>query len=476
MRSSTRERPRPFTVAVVVVVALVPVGLLRQALRPIDDPDTFWHILSGQNVLRTGEVVVDDPYGRFSTHTWIQIDWLSDVGMAAAHHLGGYAAVSWVYAALNVVLFVAVYASCRPGVSPVLAGLASVVAWAGTYASLGFRPQTVSFILLAVTLLVWERVRTGALRSPWWLVVLTYVWACLHGLWILGPLVGFAVVAGLALDRDQPWRELARLATVPIASVAVAALTPIGPRLLLSPFVVNSYAQFVTEWRPPDIHEPYVAAAVLLLAAGAIGMARAATPAASPELLLWLMALGWTLLYSRTVAVGAVIAAPIAARSLSQLLSLPADRAAWRVERLVIPLGLLSALVVAAVLAPTVASGTRAMPTVLDDDIGRLPRDTVVLNDDTVGGWLLLEHPEVHPVIDTRTYLYGVPYIESYLGARAALGDWPHFLASTGATAALLREGEPLAPALVESRDWTVAGRGGGFVLLTAPDGVVPSS
>ncbi len=134
------------------------------------------------------------------------------------------------------------------------------------------------------------------------------------------------------------------------------------------------------------------------------------------------MALGWTLLYARTVALGAVIVAPLAAGALEGLLAPPVDRAAARLERWLVPASVVVAITLAAFLAPSVAARPGGVPLALDAAIDRLPEGTVVLNDDALGGWLLLEHPGVSPVIDTRTYLFDIPYIEDYIRTRGARG------------------------------------------------------
>ncbi|WP_377643905.1 hypothetical protein [Oryzobacter terrae] len=466
---TSRPRPRPPTLVALAVVALVPFVVLRLKLIPVDDPDSFWHVLSGQHVWQAHEVVVDDPFGRFSTNPWVQIDWLSDLAMAGVHAVAGLAGVAWLYATLGILLFVALYVAARRSAPPLTAGIVATLGWAGTYASQGFRPQTVSFVLLAVTLVAWDRVRRGESGTPWWLVALTWVWACLHGLWFLGPLVGLTVVLGLALDRSRPGRELLRLLAVPVAGLAAACLTPIGPSLLTTPFTVNAYAGLVSEWRPPDVHEPYVAGTVVLLVVTALAWARSGERARTPDILLWVMALGWTLLYARTVAIGAVIAVPLAATALASLLPLPAEPGARRVERLLLPVSAVAAVLLAAVLAPSVAGRAGGMPTALDGAIDRLPRDTVVLNDDAVGGWLLLEHPAVHPVIDTRTYLFDVPYITAYTDARATRSGWPGFVAYTDASAALVRREEPLVPGLLDELGWIVLAEGDGWVLVGDP-------
>ena len=60
------------------------------------------------------QVVTKDPFSEFSTNQWVQIDWLSDLVMAGAYSAGGLAGVAWLYAVLDVVLFVALYAG-MPG-------------------------------------------------------------------------------------------------------------------------------------------------------------------------------------------------------------------------------------------------------------------------------------------------------------------------------------------------------------------------
>ncbi|HYN67102.1 MAG TPA: hypothetical protein VES93_09455 [Ornithinibacter sp.] len=465
------SRPRAASVVGLLAVAAMPFVILRLRLIPVEDPDAYWHVLSGQNAWRAHDVVVDDPFGKFSTNTWVQLDWLSDLAMAGLHAVGGYAALSWFYASLGVLLFAALYTLARARSGVLVAGFVAVSAWIGTFASQGVRPQTISFVLLAVTLFVWLRVARTSGRVPWWLIGLSWVWASCHGLWFLGPLVGLVVVLGLALDRARPRAELLRLLAVPLLSVAVAALTPVGPRLLTLPFTVNAYARFVTEWRPPDIHEPYVAATVALLAVTVVGWSRSGRRVPWADVLLWGMALGWTLLYARTVALGAVIVAPLAAGALEGLLAPPVDRAAARLERWLVPASVVVAITLAAFLAPTVAARPAGVPLALGAAVDRLPEGTVVLNDDALGGWLLLEHPRVSPVIDTRTYLFDIPYIEEYIRARGAAGDWPAFVERTGATAAIVPEGAVLATALQEELGWRVVEQADGYTLLVAAEG-----
>jgi hypothetical protein len=129
------------------------------------------------------------------------------------------------------------------------------------------------------------------------------------------------------------------------------------------------------------------------------------------------------------------------------------------------------AVTLAAILAPSVAARPGGVPLALGAAIDRLPEGTVVLDDDALGGWLLLEHPRVSPIIDTRTYLFDVPYIEDYIRTRGAQGDWQGFVERVGATAAILPDGEALTTALPERLGWRVVQRADGYTLLVAPEG-----
>ena len=73
----------------------------------------------------------------------------------------------------------------------------------GASLSLTPRPHLVSFLFLAITLHAWLGTARD-LRPRWWLIALGWVWACSHGMWLLGPMVGLAVIGGLLLESRLP--------------------------------------------------------------------------------------------------------------------------------------------------------------------------------------------------------------------------------------------------------------------------------
>jgi hypothetical protein len=72
-------------------------------------------------------------------------------------------------------------------------------------------------------------------------------------------------------------------------------------------------------------------------------------------------------------------------------------------------------------------------------------------------------------VIDGRTEVYAVSYVEDYMGALRADRGWDEFVRSSGAKVALVETGSPLATALQQRLSWRSDGSDAGYTLLRAP-------
>ena len=221
------------------VLALLALGLtVRVGTRAIGDPDIWWHLKTGQYVLGGGPFSGPDPWVPFATRPFVLTQWLPEVVAQKGYELAGLPGVAWLRCAGMLMLLGALLWACRRVADSVPALMAALTAMLGAGASLTERPQLVSFILLTVTLAAWWQTAKD-LRPRWWLIPLTWVWACSHGLWSVGIAVGGVVILGLAIDRRLDRRTAVRLMLVPALSLVAAALTPVGPRLLLSPFDVS---------------------------------------------------------------------------------------------------------------------------------------------------------------------------------------------------------------------------------------------
>ena len=449
-----------------VLFGLMLVALARHAAAGISDPDTLWHVLAGQHLWATHELAGPDPLSRFTTEPWVLNQWLPELGMALANRLGGLAAVTWAAHVARVLVCLTLFVACRSVAGPLAASVVASAAVLGTADSLSPRPQLIGFILLGVVVLAWLRtIRDG--RARWWLIAVMWVWACCHGTWVAGVSIGAAAVAGLALDRRWPRDQLVRLAAVVVGGTVVTVATPLGLRLYESFATVRAVSPYIAEWRLPTPTSLSVLVTLgLAVAAPVLWAARRRRPTWA-RLLLWIAGVLWAASSMRTVAIGAIVLAPLAAEALDHVLGRARPRAGWTEKALVGAAAVLS-VVLAAVLAAGGPSDPQKVPTAFDAQLAALPSGTVVWNSDTLGGWMMWSHPDLHHTRDTRAELYGPAGARDYLTVINGSPGWQGPFDATRPAAALVEDGSGLAQVLWQ-RGWAVEGHDAGYVLLARP-------
>jgi hypothetical protein len=441
---------------------------VKLGIRAVSDPDAWWHLKAGAYLLSTWHFSGPDPWVPFSSRPFVLTEWLPEVVAQTGYSLFGLPAVAWLRCAAMLALLSALVWAARHTADTVPAIMAALAGLIGTGGSLSERPQLVSFVLLAITVGAWWKT-AGDLRPRWWLAPMTFLWACSHGMWGVGVIVGLVVVAGLALDRRLDRRTALRLLAVPALSVVAAALTPVGPRLLLTPVEVSSNAaQFVQEWQPTDARNTFAAVTLAMIALALLPWIRGTSTRPWWQIALAGTAVVCTLAMLRTVPVGSIIATPLLASSLQEQRGHAATplsrrgRSAW--------VGLVAAAaIVAAPIAGAVAQRPSGWPEGLRPRLAAIPAKTVVLNDFAAGGWLLWAEPQLTPVIDLRSEIYSIDYIRDYQRTEQVRAGWQEFLDRTKPKYALLRTEAPLTVALREQLRWTTVGEDADYVLLKAP-------
>ena len=448
----------------VVGFGLLLLALTRPAGNGISDPDTLWHVLAGDHLRATWQFAGPDPLSRFTTEPWVLTQWLPELGLSFANAWGGLPAVALLTQLGRLAVCVAVYVSCRRESGPLAATLISAITVLGTAASLSPRPQLVGFALLAVTTTGWLSTLRD-LRARWWLIPLTWVWASSHGTWVVGIMLGTAATLGLLADRRVDFRATVKLLAVPLLSTAAALVTPVGPRLLETFGTVRAVSPYIQEWRRPELSDPSTLGLVgLVLVVVVVWVVRRDLPTWGTAGIL-LVGLAWGFTYARSVALGAIIVAPLAAQALDHVLGRPRPR--LRREPQVVAALLAISVLVSAVAAWSGPREPVGVPTGLTASLRSLPAKSVVYNDDSLGGWLMWSFPELEQTADTRAELYGPVRARTYLNEMSAGKDWQPSFDRDHPSAALIGEQSPLANALVRDRGWIVAGRDRGFLLLT---------
>jgi hypothetical protein len=465
--AKVRSSAVPVAVLVpLVVLGALPVILLRFSTQPISDPDSLWHIVAGRRLWESWRFVGPDHLGTFAQLPFVYHQWVPELAMAGMDAIGGLAGVAWLFQVMLLGFFLATYTLCRSQAGILAAVLASVATWVGAGGSLSPRPQVFGFILLALSLAAWLRTEKDE-RLRWWLLPLTFLWACVHGTWLYAVALAVVFSMGLLLDRRLRRGQISRVAIFVAGLVLVGLVTPVGPRLLLAPFAVAQVSPFIMEWRPTPITDPSAAATLLMGLVVMVVWLQGRQRVTWTHLLLWLFAMGSTLMYARTIAVGAILVAPLFAEALQR--ALPDRAVPRRTERRVLVVSSLVSLMLAAVLVPATASAPGKVPAGLDAYLAGLPQGTVVWNVDALGGWLMYQYPNVRPTMDTRAEVYGPQYVGAYVRAISGFPGWQETVSKTGARYAIVTQDGPLQAGLVEGEGWREVARAEKYVLLAAP-------
>jgi len=214
------------------------------------DPDLWWHVKNGQNILATHHWPTTDPYSFTVAGTpWLSYEWLGDVLFGAVARFAGLQGLDALLIILGSAILIALYAyaTLRSGNSK-----AGFVTAAGLYAlvtpSLSLRPQMLGYLFIILTLILLEYFRQGRLRRLWFIPALFLMWINTHGSWVIGLAVLFVFLAGGLMNfcvgsiEARRWsaKERVHLEVVFLACLAVIPLTPYGTRLAAYPFVVAS--------------------------------------------------------------------------------------------------------------------------------------------------------------------------------------------------------------------------------------------
>jgi hypothetical protein len=430
-------------------LAMVPVELIRAGT--LAETDTFWQVRAGLLTLDEGTIPSTDPFS-WTVHgqAWTLNSWGFNVLVAGAYRLGELPGVALACAALSAVAFGLVLVLARRlGASAGVAGTLLLLTSPLLIAWLSARPQLVDYIAVLALVFLLHRLVSGE-ATAWVLPaigLLTIVWVNLHA----GALLGVAMIAAATVlvffrsstRRRGPWC----LGALVIAG-ACALVNPYGVHLLdQTMHVQSSSAGVVAEWQPINPADP-VQMTMLIL-----GLIALAVAARRNDVVF-------------TAAIGvAVVASGTAIRILPilLLLALPvlASFASHRVvlqylhnRRVVFLPGAVAVVAVLVVMAVmSLGHVGRPDPAQYSSAVVQaIPQNCKVFNSYSLGGFIMLQRPDVQVSLDSRNDLYGSHQVLASKQVLDGIGDLNQEL--TGADCVLVPPASGLAQSLTSNQAW----------------------
>ena len=219
------------------------------------DNDLWGHVLFGRDMLARGAVGRVDTYSyTVAGQPWVNHEWLSQGILGAVFQWAGSPGLLILKFVIATLTFLLLFSRIRRrSATPYIWGSVGLLAVAVLARGFAIRPQIFTYCGAALTLWLIDRYRDGGKAALWCFPLLFVVWANLHGGFILGlGILGFFAGADLFRGGASAWQPSAAM----IASVAVTALNPHGPRLLLYIWNELSRAHPITEWQraaPSDV-------------------------------------------------------------------------------------------------------------------------------------------------------------------------------------------------------------------------------
>jgi hypothetical protein len=244
-----------------LVVALIAVAAFWAVMNAPADYDYWWHLADGRFIAHQHRLPVPDPFSFTAEgRRWTAHEWLVELIMYHLHVAFGVTGPLVLFAlcfAATLLLSAALWR--RMG----LAWPFTIALAVGLFLALtpfrGPRPYLAGLLLLTLCCWLLERWMAQPGRSIWALPPLFYLWANVNAsfvvaLLVTGVLLVADTLAARAITSHRPRltaAQRAQLGIVIVVSVAIAALTPNGPRLLLFPFatLTDPSLRYISEWQ-----------------------------------------------------------------------------------------------------------------------------------------------------------------------------------------------------------------------------------
>ncbi|MBA2263551.1 MAG: hypothetical protein H0W10_02690, partial [Chloroflexi bacterium] len=263
------------TLAAIAVVAFWAIAVVPATTLPMTDPDTWWHIRAGIQVLDTSSIPTTDTWSIAGDgRPWTSQDWLSNVVMALGFRAGtwGPTLLSIGYGLMGIAAIWLLWSAIgvrRPSVGWLARPAWLLLGLVLAASVLGVRVQVVDLLLTALVVnVLWRYVAHRRRAALAWLPVVAVAWVNLHAGFPLLFLVGGAVLVGEAVDRwlhreveagPLGWSELGWLALSLLGAAVALMLNPNGPAIYRYPFDtlgIGVLGSFVGEWQPARLDAP----------------------------------------------------------------------------------------------------------------------------------------------------------------------------------------------------------------------------
>jgi hypothetical protein len=448
------------------------------------DPDLWWHLRTGQDILANHTIPHTDIYSYTKAGSeWVTHEWLSEVIFFSIFRVAGWAGLITILSTLIAVAVYIAYRRCEG--KPYVAAFSILLAAAASAPLFGIRPQMLSFLLTSIYIALLSRFLTEERTKLLWpLPAMMLLWVNLHAGYALGlGLIGlYAVSAAL----DGKWRLLRPLGLSLLVSTAVVPLNPNGLRMFSYPLETlrsPSMAAYIEEWASPNFHQvTYLPLALLLFVLiGVLAMSPKRTTLGEVFLIV---VTGFGALRSvRHIPIFALIAAPVIARNLWAIM-VARSWEKWFTKPEAPAMGMALAINLLLLLSPIGVACLRVghfvtyqqkyeaknYPQKAVDFLAEKQLTGPIYNQYGWGGYLIKRlYPNYRVYIDGRADVYGDAFMIEAMRTYDGREGWKEPLDRLSISTVLVSPDAPIASLLRVDGEWKTAYEDEQAVIFTRP-------
>ena len=461
------------------------------------DGDLPRHLLLGQLIRETRSVPTTDTFS-FRTEGVASIphEWLSQVIFSISNDWLGLGGVVLLTALLVTIVWgIMFYESNRRSNSLFMSLFITALGIAITMIHVLPRPHLFTYLFTALWILALERIVGDKPQSWWTLPLLMVFWVNLHGMFVLGVIIWGIYLAGSLLENpsrswfDNPSSRSLLLGG--LVSLPATFLSPSGLHIweAITSLGSNAYiTSRIPEYQSANFHMPETWPFILLLILTIIGFARSTNKTRWTDILLAAAFAAIALYTSRMLPLFAIVVAPIAARSLADVvrqefsssrfmtteqnfsaLNSTSNGAIW------LPV-LFMAVTLAFRSGSALDPGNKGnhfdpqfFPVQAVTWLNSNPQEGHMFNEFDWGGYLLLNlKPRQQIFMDGHTHIYGEALTREYETIFAQREGWQELFEKYDIQWAIVRESSAVAKRLTEM-NWEILYQDDTAILLHKP-------
>jgi hypothetical protein len=290
------------------------------ASKPLDDPDFWFHLKTGEYIVLNGIIPRTDPFSfTYKGYPWIAHGWLSGLIFYWIQSHLGYRVLIFLFAVIVTLAFWLVFRRCQA--HPFIAGVAVFLGVLAVSTNIGVRPRVFTLVLASIFLFILENYSgRGQGRTIWILIPLMALWVNLHGGFVVGLALIVLTMIGIAVDKwfgddDRAlWPRLRVVGLVLGGCLLAIPLNPYGAAMFAVPLRVLQtpiYKEVIVDWLSPDFHRAELFPFLLLFLITTAALALSPVRPKPSELLLFLATLYVSLNSQRNVLIFALVAVPL---------------------------------------------------------------------------------------------------------------------------------------------------------------------